>query len=187
MAKVSFTNLKLKINKEVKEITFNDTKIEVLQYLPIEDKYDLVMITLQKAREGNIYNPVKLEMYFNLNLVYLYSNLSFTDKQREDEAKLYDTLMSNGLLNQIIEAIPNGEYNELMEYVGTLETKLENNEKSIAAKLADFMEGLPEKMQKAAEIAENFNPEQFKNVINFATAANGGRPIDFSKETEINE
>ena len=182
MAKVSFTNLKLKINKEIKEISFNDTKIEVLQYLPIEDKYDLVMITLQKAKEGNIYNPVKLEMYFNLNLVYLYSNLSFTDKQREDEAKLYDTLMSTGLLNQIIEAIPNGEYNELMEYVGTLETKLENNEKSIAAKLADFMEELPEKMQKAAEIAENFNPEQFQEVINFATAANGGRPIDFSKE-----
>ena len=26
MAKVSFTNLKLKINKEVKEITFNNTK-----------------------------------------------------------------------------------------------------------------------------------------------------------------
>ena len=94
--------------------------------------------------------------------------------------------MSTGLLNQIIEAIPNGEYNELMEYVGTLETKLENNEKSIAAKLADFMEELPEKMQKAAEIAENFNPEQFQEVINFATAANGGRPIDFSKETKAN-
>ena len=182
MAKVSFTNLKLKINKEVKEITFNNAKVEVLQYLPIEDKYDLIMITLQQAKEGNIYNPVKLEMYFNLNLVYSYTNISFTEKQREDEAKLYDTLMSNGLLNQIIEAIPNGEYNELMEYIGTLETKLENNEKSIAAKLADFMEELPEKMQKAAEIAEDFNPEQFKNVINFATAANGGRPIDFSKE-----
>ena len=182
MAKVSYANLKLKTNQEVKTFKCGDADIEVKQYLPIEDKYDLVMITLQKAREGNIYNPVKLEMYFNLNLVYLYSNLSFTDKQREDEAKLYDTLMSNGLLNQIIEAIPNGEYNELMEYIGTLETKLENNEKSVAAKLADFMEELPEKMQKAAEIAENFNPEQFKNVINFATAANGSRPIDFSKE-----
>ena len=36
--------------------------------------------------------------------------------------------------------------------------------------------------QEAAKIAESFDPEQFKNVINFATAANGGRPIDFSKE-----
>ena len=34
MAKVSFTNLKLKMNKEIKEISFNNTKIEVLQYLP---------------------------------------------------------------------------------------------------------------------------------------------------------
>ena len=50
MAKVSFTNLKLKMNKEIKEISFNNTKIEVLQYLPIEEKYDLVMITLQQAK-----------------------------------------------------------------------------------------------------------------------------------------
>ena len=110
MAKVSFTNLKLKINKEVKEITFNNEKVEVLQYLPIEDKYDLIMITLQQAKEGNIYNPVKLEMYFNLNLVYSYTNISFTEKQREDEVKLYDTWLSSGFLNPIIEAIPDDEY-----------------------------------------------------------------------------
>ena len=182
MAKVSFTNLKLKINKEVKEITFNNAKVEVLQYLPIEDKYDLIMITLQQAKEGNIYNPVKLEMYFNLNLVYSYTNISFTEKQREDEAKLYDTLVSSGFLNPVIEAIPDDEYNELRNCIEILEEKLENNEKSFAAKLADFMEELPNKMQEAAKIAKNFDPEQFKNVINFATAANGGRPIDFSKE-----
>ena len=74
------------------------------------------------------------------------------------------------------------EYNELRNCIETLEEKLENNKKSFAAKLADFMEELPNKMQEAAKIAENFDPEQFKNVINFATAANGGRPIDFSKE-----
>lgn len=177
MAKITYTNLKLKVNSSPKEITFNNTKIEVLQYLPIEEKYDLVMITLQKAKENNIYNPVKLEMYFNLNLIYLYTNISFTEKQRENEAKLYDTFKSGGLMDAIIDAIPENEYNELLEYIDTLVEKFENNEKSFAAKLADFMEELPEKMESAAKIAESFNPEQFKEVINFATAANGGRPI----------
>ena len=182
MAKVSYANLKLKVDQRVETFDFGGQSIEVKQYLPIEDKYDLIMITLQQAKEGNIYNPVKLEMYFNLNLVYSYTNISFTEKQREDGAKLYDTLLSSGFLNPIIEAIPDDEYDELRNCIEILEEKLENNEKSFAAKLADFMEELPNKMQEAAKIAEGFDPEQFKNVINFATAANGGRPIDFSKE-----
>ena len=31
-------------------------------------------------------------MYFNLNIVYLYTNLIFTEEERKDEEKLYDEL-----------------------------------------------------------------------------------------------
>ncbi len=68
----------------------------MLQYLPAQDKYDLLMITLQKSLENGAYNEFKLNLYFELNLVYMYTNISFTEKQREDEFKLYDTLESNG-------------------------------------------------------------------------------------------
>lgn len=183
MAKTSFTNLKLKVNSETTSFTFNNSNIEVLQYLPIEDKYDLIMITLQKAHEGAVYNPLKLEMYFNLNLVYLYTNISFTEKQKENEGKLYDTLVSSGLLDEIISHLNEDEYNDLIKMMEKCVTSYTHKERSIAAKLADFIEELPEKMSEAAKIAENFNPEQFKNVIDFATAANGGRPIQMSTES----
>ena len=88
MAKISYTSLKLKTDTSVKTIDFNESKIEVLQYLPISEKYDMLNITLQKCREGAIYNPLKKDMFFHLNLVYLYTNINFTEKQREDEAKL---------------------------------------------------------------------------------------------------
>ena len=101
MAKVSYANLKLKINQEVKTIDYNGTNIEIIQYLPIEDKYDLMMISLQKAKENDVYHPLKLDMYFHLYLVYMYTNISFTDKQRENELKLYDTLYSNGIIDFI--------------------------------------------------------------------------------------
>ena len=52
------------------------------------------MITLQKAKEDILYNPIKLDMYFHLHLVYMYSNLSFTEKQKEDEEKIYDAVVS---------------------------------------------------------------------------------------------
>jgi len=41
-------------------------------------------------------------MYFNLYIVYFYTNLNFTDKQKEDPAKLYDQMESNGLITEVI-------------------------------------------------------------------------------------
>ena len=97
MSKITYTSLKLKPKEEVKTFDFNGVTIEVKQYLPIDEKYDLISVALQKAKEDNIYNELKLDMYFDLYLVYLYTNVTFTDKQKEDEAKLYDALQSNGM------------------------------------------------------------------------------------------
>ena len=80
MAKVSYANLKLKVNTDVKTFKVGDAEVEVLQYLPYQDKYDLVMLTLQNAEEKGIYNPIKLDRYFNLYLVYMYTNINFTEK-----------------------------------------------------------------------------------------------------------
>ena len=66
MAKTTYASLKLKTDTSVKEIEFNGNKIEVLQYLPIDDKYSLVNITLQKSKDGSIYHPLKKDMYFHL-------------------------------------------------------------------------------------------------------------------------
>ena len=77
MAKQSFASMKLKINDKVNEFDFNGFKIEVQQYLPIEDKIDLVQIALQMSEEDGIYNEALLDMYFNLYIVFLYTNISF--------------------------------------------------------------------------------------------------------------
>ena len=81
MAKVSYASLKLKVDKSVETFDFNDNKIEVLKYLPIEDKIDLVMITLQKAEQDGVYNPAALDWFFHLHLVYS-SLISSSEKPR---------------------------------------------------------------------------------------------------------
>ena len=106
MAKVSFANLKLKVSDEVKVIKVNDTEIEVKQYLSISDLYDIMMITLQNSKEDGYYNPYKISMYMHLYLLYAGTNLSFTDKQKEDEAKLYDILNSNGIIKDVCAEMP---------------------------------------------------------------------------------
>ena len=176
--KISYANMKLKTKTEVNIFDFFGQKIQVLKYLPAQDKYDLLMITLQKSLEGNIYNEFKLNLYFELNLVYMYTNLSFTDKQREDEFKLYDTLKSNGFFDLFYNAMEDSEFNDLFEQINELKTTLEKEHLSTAGIIENVITNLPEQAEAVATILNNFNPSQFKDVIDFARYANGGRDIN---------
>ena len=155
MAKTTYASLKLKTDTSVKEIEFNGSKIEVLQYLPVDDKYSLVNITLQKSKDGSIYHPLKKDMYFHLNLVYLYTNLSFTDKQREDESKLYDTLQSSGLLSLILENIPEEEYETLYSFIEEYERDILNYQNTIAGIIANLIESLPTRAEEMKKFVFN--------------------------------
>lgn len=168
MAKVSFSTLKMKVQEHSKVIYIEDKEVEVFQYIPAEDKYDLIMITLQECKEGGIYNSYKKEIFFNLNLIYMYTNLSFTDKQKEDYLKLYDILESNGVFNAVIAAMSEGEYENLLIWMDEVQNDLLVYENSFAGVVNNLMESLPRSAQAAAEIVDNFNPEKFEQVINFA-------------------
>ena len=183
MSKVSYANLKLKVNTEVNTFDFNNQKIEVLKYLPIQDKYDLIMITLQKAEENGIYNEVKLDMYFHLHLVYMYTNLSFTEKQKENEEKIYDTLQSNGFFDVFLETLDEDEYTYLYNSIGLISKEKTDYNKTITALIRDYFDSMPKKAESAAKIVENFNPAQFQAVLDFANAANGNR--DFKTNQPI--
>lgn len=178
MSRITYSSLGLKINNQIKTFDYNNKTIEVRQYLPIRDKYDLIMITLQKSIEGEIYNPIKLDMFFHLHLVYMYSNITFTDKQREDEEKLYDTLENNDIINSVIANMPEGEYEDLWEKIQeVIEVQMKYN-LSAAAVIKSIIQDLPAQAQAAADIVNNFDPEKYQAVTDFAKAANGGRPIE---------
>lgn len=117
MAKVPFTKLKCKINEEVKQVKFNDEIIiEVKQYLPVQEKLALIgrVIELAHMQDENYSNPVKAAVFRDLEIVECYTNISFTDKQKEDPAKLYDLLYSTGTMEMILDNIPEDEYIEII-------------------------------------------------------------------------
>ena len=118
MAKVSFTKLGLKKKEEIKNITINDQVIEVKQYLPISDKINIITNVIENsADDNNFANPVKVEVFANLEIIYAYTNISFTDKQKEDPTKLYDLLEENGVIAEVIAAIPENEYALLLGWI----------------------------------------------------------------------
>ena len=191
MPKVSFTNLKLKVNSEVNTFQFgeNKTVIEVLQYLPIEDKNDLIHITLQNAEENGIYNDVLVEMYFNLYIVYFYTNLNFTDKQKEDPAKLYDQMESNGLITEVIAHMDQDEYANLLTYLETIRDETLTYKNTAGAVLQTIVQDLPRNAAAAAEIVNNWSPEQFDQVRRLAqmanaTGINNDKVVDSSQTNE---
>lgn len=115
MSKVAFSKLGIKkVNDEVKTVTINDVEIEVKQFLPIQDKLTIIGNAINNAADGNRFaNPVKIDMQLALEIVYAYTNLTFTNKMKEDGAKLYDLFISSGMLDTIYAAIPESELNAL--------------------------------------------------------------------------
>ena len=63
----------------------------------------------------NYYNTARLRMYAELYLVMYYTNITFTEKQKENLFKLYDILDSNGIIDKVISIIP-GEFQDILEH-----------------------------------------------------------------------
>ena len=111
MSKVSFTKLGLKRQENIKVATFGENEIEVKQYLPINEKLELVEFVLNNsADQNNFANPLKVEVFTNLAILYYYTNITFTDKQKEDAPKLFDLVEENRLIETVIAAMDETEY-----------------------------------------------------------------------------
>lgn len=116
--KPTFAKMGLKVNSDVKTIVIGEQEIEVKQYLPVNDKLILIGKVINAAAdENNFSNPIKLDIFTCLEIVFAYTNISFTDKQKEDLVKLYDILESNHIFDQVIEVIPKSEYKQIIEGV----------------------------------------------------------------------
>ena len=118
--KITFSDLKKENPLKIKVIKINDKDIEVKQYLPVNDKLQLITSVLQQVaqNEYSFANPIQLDVYTTLEIIYAYApNIEFTDEEKAHPASLYDELEKQGISNRIIEAIPEYEYNFLIKGV----------------------------------------------------------------------
>ena len=116
MAKIAFSKLGLKKKNDIVKVQLIDNiEVDVLQYLPINDKLNLIAAVLNgSVDQNNFANPIKIEVIGAIEIIKAYSNLNFTEKQLEDPAKLFDLLEQNKIIDKIIAAIPTTEYEFLI-------------------------------------------------------------------------
>lgn len=115
MAKVAFTKLGLKLNNQIKTLEFNGQTIEIKQYISIEDKLQIITDTMNMSIDGlnGFINPIKTKVYMKIGIIEYYTNISFTEKQKQNIVKLYDLVVENGLYDLVFNNIPTQEYQEI--------------------------------------------------------------------------
>lgn len=119
MAKVSFTKLGLTKNSDVSILEWGDQKIEVKDYLPMNEKLELVSTIVNNSIDDNgYYNPMRVHINIIIEVILAYTNISITEKQKEDILKLYDLFVSSGLSGKILgETINPYEYKQIQSWV----------------------------------------------------------------------
>ena len=172
MAKVPFTKLKCKINEDSIPLQIGEEIIAVKQYLPIQEKLELIGNVVMAAHEqdANYSNPVKANVYRDLEVVFAYTNINFTDNQKEDILKLYDVLESNGVIEAVLTALTaeTHEYAHLRDYLLEMAESLSQYMSSAKAIADDLLQYAPDKAAELTDNIKDFDEEKFRTLINIA-------------------
>ena len=111
MAKISLS--KIAPIKKIDPVTIKigEEEVIVAQYLSIDDKIALIERVLNvTVDDTGFFNPMRLEVYFHLEIIRTYTNISITDNMMANPTKTYDLLIMNQILDAVLEAIPEEEY-----------------------------------------------------------------------------
>lgn len=79
---------------------------------------DIAQSVIQQVIDFNneFLNEFAFHMYMDLAIVFNYTNLSFTDKQKEDLYKLYDLLVGSGFIKELKKQVDCNQIDDLEVY-----------------------------------------------------------------------
>lgn len=165
MSNIKPTYSKLKLTSEAPEdvtVQINGIDVHVKQYLSVDQKLGFIQSVLERAVEkDSFYNPAKIEVFFNLQILYDYTDIVFTIKQRENFLKMYDVLEINNVFDIIINALPKNEYETMMNWCNSCAKNLYEFQVSLIGILMTLKETYGEN----ADTVENFlNSAQSSNL-----------------------
>ena len=165
----SYSDLSLKTNTDSIVFKFGDKEIEIFRYLPLEYKYDVIMSSLNDSDEQGVYNYLKLDAYFNLNMFLSYvKNVNFTQEDMNDKLKLYNEIYSSGLLEAFLAAIDEKEYNDCYNVLEKMVETIMKYRNTAGAVLQTIVTAMPEKAKEAAAIIDGLDAEKMGKINSLA-------------------
>ena len=191
--------IKKVLGDNVKVVDFHGTDIEIKQYLPIQDKINLVgtayVSGVEIEDDLETIDSCKTDILFKLLLVNAYTNIKFNNNLRN-----YDLLLESGLQKVVYDNIPKDElfglHDMLFDVVEDGKREIEQRNsipfiiKGFVNKIIDFfsdekkLDKFIKKMDKAVARArkeiDNFDPDKLDFVKDFM-AVNSGKNVDSSE------
>lgn len=160
-----YKDLDTKYEKTFKTIPWYEKEIKISDYLPIDEKISLINITIQKSMNNGMIHPFFLKKHYELNLIYVYTDIVFTDEDRADEGGLYDSLYCSGLLNEIIKNIPHKEIECLSRMLDSTVAAMKEHKSSAVGVIETLLTTFYNEMPKVMDTLNNVNPETATQIL----------------------
>lgn len=171
MVKVSLTKLNKIKSLDPIDIKIGEETISVVQYLPLEKKLTIMQNIIEQAgnNEEGFYNIVKLTVFYTIEMLRAYTNISFTEKQLEDPQKLYDIIVLNNIWSEVKKAIPQSELTDIWENTCALAREITDYNHSalgILKLMSDDYENLNFDVQEITEkLSDRTNLDLVRNLL----------------------
>lgn len=167
---ITFAEMNLDLKSDNKKFNYLDQEIEVKQYLPIQDKLQLISSVVNLSSDDNGFiNPVKVNTFMELYLVYYYTNIEFNEEEKDNFIQTYDLLSQSGLLKGILFDIPEDELEMIEEGVYNTISELYAYKNSIMGILENISADYSSLDLEASKIQQKLaNPNNMaflKNVL----------------------
>lgn len=106
----------LGLNIEIKEVEvelMGGKKLNVLTYLPMKDKTEMLQFIVNNVIDPKTgcASPVRMEIYFSIAMCHWYGGIDFSDENMANISDVYDALELNKVIQTIIDHVPYDEIN----------------------------------------------------------------------------
>lgn len=171
MAKVNLTKLNKIKSLDPIDIKIGEETISVVQYLPLEKKLTVIQNIIEQAgnNEEGFYNIVKLSVFYTIEMLRTYTNISFTEKQLEDPQKLYDIIVLNNIWETVKDSIPEKERDYIWDNTCALAreiTEYNHSALGILKLMSDDYENLNFDVQEITEkLSDRTNLDLVRNLL----------------------
>ncbi len=171
MVKVSLTKLNKIKSLDPIDIKIGEETISVVQYLPLEKKLTVMQNIIEQAgnNEEGFYNIVKLSVFYTIEMLRVYTNISFTEKQLEDPQKLYDIIVLNNIWETVKDSIPEKERDYIWDNTCALAreiTEYNHSALGILKLMSDDYENLNFDVQEITEkLSDRTNLDLVRNLL----------------------
>lgn len=118
--KININNLLVGFKIRPKTININNIDVEVKQYLPMEQKQNVVKKVLELALDSpySFVDPLQVDIIITLEMLAAYTNIDFEKiSEEKDIFEIYDIVEEEGISDAVFRSIPSYEYKFIKDTV----------------------------------------------------------------------